>query len=131
MYDDEFLMQLVGGSQLLKAAAMCILKMRECHCIPLSVMDSIISDVQSLYKVALQQLGDHVQHALNEAGVDPDVIHSVTGEIADGAHTQLFEGLATQSQQIAYFKDHFKFVVSYNVPGQGATSDPLLTHTCS
>lgn len=76
----------VRGSQVQITAAMWILKTRECHRIPICVMDSMISDIQSLYKVALQQLGDRVQDALNKACVDPDVINSVMGEMADGAH---------------------------------------------
>ena len=74
-------------------------------------MDSIISDVQSLYGVALSQLGDRVHRILNEAGVDRGVLNSVTAEMNNGHHAHIFEGLNTQSQQLAYFKEHFQFVV--------------------
>lgn len=43
----------IDSPQLQKAAATWILKTHELHRIPLSVMDSIIQDVQSLYAIAL------------------------------------------------------------------------------
>lgn len=69
------------------------MKTLECHRIPTSVMDSVISDVQSLYNVALEQLGDNIQSALNEAGVAPEVINSVAREIAGGTHAHILRDL--------------------------------------
>ena len=103
---------MVYCTRLQKAAATWILKTRECHRLPLSVMDSIIFDVQSLYDVALSQLGDHINHILSEAGVDQGAMNSVAAEITNGPHMHIFDGLKTQSQQLAYYKEHFQFVVS-------------------
>ena len=72
-------------------------------------MDSIIFDVQSHDDVALSQLGDHINHILSEAGVDQGAINSVAAEITT---MHIFDGLKTQSQQLAYYKEHFQFVVS-------------------
>lgn len=99
-------------TQLQIAAATWILKTRECHRIPLSVMNSIIFDVQSLYDVALSQLGLRIDRILNEKGIDEVVRNSVTAEIASGPHADIFDGLKTQSQQVAYYKKHFQLVVS-------------------
>ena len=74
-------------------------------------MDSIIYDVQSLFEVALGQLGDRVQMVLSEAGVSSELRRSVEAEFASGTHTHIFAGLTTQSQQMAYFKKNFQFVV--------------------
>ena len=74
-------------------------------------MDSIIHDVQSLYEVALAQLGDCIQRALCDASVNSDVKESVATELTGGSYTHMFAGLTTVSQQMAYFKQHFNFVV--------------------
>ena len=47
-------------------------------------MHSIIFDVQSLYDVALSQLGDNIHHILSKAGVDQEAINSVATEITNG-----------------------------------------------
>ena len=47
-----------------KAAATMILKIREKHRIPLSVMDTIIVDVQSLLDVAMSDLSDQICNKL-------------------------------------------------------------------
>lgn len=75
-------------------------------------MTSITDDVQSLYDVALTQIGSRIQKVLHEAGVDSEVRRSVAAEVSYGPYTQLFSGLTTASQQLAYYKRHFNFVVS-------------------
>ena len=99
-------------TQLQRAAATWILKTRECHRIPFSVMTSIIDDVQSLYKVALAHISDRVQRTLCNSGVDSAIQRSVAAELSDGPYTQVFHGLTTTAQQLTYFKQHFNFVVS-------------------
>lgn len=53
-----------GEGELQKAAAMWILKTRECNRIPMSVIDSIIFDVQSLFDAALGQMRQSVETPL-------------------------------------------------------------------
>ena len=53
-------------------------------------MDSIIYDVQSLFEVALGQLGDRVQMVLSEAGVSSELQRSVEAEFTSGPHTHIF-----------------------------------------
>ena len=52
----------------MQAAATMILKIQEKHRIPLSVMDTIIVDVQSLLDVAMSDLSDQVQCICNKLG---------------------------------------------------------------
>ena len=104
---------LADTATLQKAAATWILKTRESHCIPISVMESIIQDVQSLYEVALTQLSGRVQSILHDAGVTPSTRAMVAKEFTDGTYTHLFTGLNTNAEQMTYYKNNFNFVVSY------------------
>ena len=99
----------IDSPQLQKAAATWILKTREVHRIPLSVMDSIIQDVQSLYAIALSSLSGQVTACLESADVPRDVLDSVTTIFSNPS--QVFEGLQTQQQQLSYFRTNFNFVV--------------------
>ena len=54
------------------------------------------------------------ERSISEAGVDQGAINSVAAEIINGPHMHIFDGLKTQSQQLAYYKEHFQFVVSAN-----------------
>lgn len=92
---------------------MWILKIRECHRVPLSVMDSVIHDVESLFEVTLSFLSTQVETSLERAGVSQDVVESVTAALSD--HPPVFDGLHTQQQQMTYFKRNFNFVVSITV----------------
>ena len=60
-----------------QAAAMSIVKIREQHRLPQSVMSDIIFEIQSLYDVALSVLKHHVGSTLTAADVSPVVIQEV------------------------------------------------------
>ena len=53
-------------------------------------MDSIIYDVQSLFEVALGQLGDRVQMVLSEAGVSSELQRSVEAEFSTTTNCNRF-----------------------------------------
>ena len=80
---------------------------------PLSVMDSLIADVQSLFELGLSDLSKDVSHLLSQAGVEKDVLNAVLARITYGSQAQLFHGLETQSQQLSYFKQNFGLVVCF------------------
>lgn len=96
--------------QIKRAAATWILKTRESHRIPISVMDSMIQDVQSLFDIAVSNLSMHVQATLQSSGVSRGIVESV-GSIFDNCQ-QVFEGLQTNHQQLSFFRSNFNFVVS-------------------
>lgn len=102
----------VDDVQLQRAAATWILKTRERHRIPLSVMDAIVHDVESLFEVAVGQLSDRILSKLKDAGVSNEILESVASECESGPPSNMFEGLRTQHQQLMYYKQNFKFVVS-------------------
>lgn len=110
-FEMYFICHTSDTAALQKAAATWILKTRESHRIPMSVMDSIIQDVQSLYEIALAQLSGGVQRILHDAGVTSSVQDTVAREFTDGVSTHMFTGLSTFSQQMTYFKQHFNLIV--------------------
>lgn len=101
-YADEFHIQ--------RAAATWILKTRERHRIPLSVMDSLIYDVQSLFDIIVSNLSSQVQDCLQNSDVSQGVVESVGSMFH--SYPSVFTGLQTQQQQLSYFRRNFNFVVS-------------------
>ena len=100
-------------SQLQRAAATWILKTRECHRIPVSVMDAIISDVQSLFQLALGEMQSRIRSQLEGAGVPELSIQAITRDVGEQSpYGNIFRGLETQHQQLRYFRSNFRLVVS-------------------
>ena len=97
-------------SQIQKAAATMILKTRENHRIPLSVVDSIIYDVQSLFDIVISNLSSQVQACLQSSGVSQRVAEGVDSIFSNCP--RLFAGLQTQQQQLCFFRRNYNFVVS-------------------
>ena len=60
------------------AAAKWILKNREGHRIPNSVMESIVSGAKFLYETALSEIQQRVVDKIKEANVTPNIITSVS-----------------------------------------------------
>lgn len=106
---------IVSEDALQRAAALMILKAREQHRIPLAVMDGVLGDFQSLYQVAMTACRTKIENSLVEAGVGDDAIASALIHLKEGApFTNIFRGLQTQHQQLAYFRKNFGLVVSTN-----------------
>ena len=103
----------VTESDLQMAAAKWILKNREGHRIPHSVMESIVSGANSLYKVALSEVRSLVIDRLKESNTTSDVIDSVT-DVFDNEtqYTSIFRGLEITYRQNAFIKSNFRYVVS-------------------
>ena len=93
-----------------RAAATWVLKTRESHRIPLSVMDSLIYDVQSLFDIVVGNLSSQVQDCLQYSGVSQGVVESVESIFCNCP--PVFAGLRTQQQQLSFFRRNFNFVVS-------------------
>ena len=92
-----------------KASAVWILKTRELHRLPLSVMDAVMVDIQSLYDMSLQNTC--VTSILRDAKVDTFTIEQVSKEFT--TRKKIFSGRKTQSQQMKYFSENFNMVVIY------------------
>ena len=96
-----------------KASAVWILKTRELHQLPLSVMDAVMVDIQSLYDISLQNTYHRVTSVLRDAKVDTFTIEQVSKEFT--TRKKIFSGLETQSQQMKYFTENFNMVVILNL----------------
>lgn len=92
-----------------RSLALWILKIREVHKVPLSVMDDIILDTQSLIQSLLRHLSNHICSSLKDF-INTDEAKKQIHEVI--SNYTLFHGLETQSRQLSYFKQHFNFVVS-------------------
>ena len=89
---------------------MTILKSHEKHKIPLSVMHSIINDVQSLFQIFTANISEKVQEYLLNVGVSHDVSAGIDPAVFNEC-PRVFEGLQTQQQQLSYFRMNFNFIV--------------------
>ena len=113
--DASTITDIATEESLQRAAALWLLKTREKNRLPLSVMDTMIADFQSLYEIAIS-CRHQVEAALSEAGISEDTITSATVHLSEGSpFTNIFRGLHTQQQQLAYFRRHFGLVVSVTV----------------
>lgn len=114
--DASTIQDIATEESLQRAAALWLLKAREKHRLPLSVVDTMIADFQSLYEIAISSCRHQVEAALLEAGISEDTITSVTVHLSEGSpFTNIFRGLQTQQQQLVYFRRHFGLVVSVTV----------------
>ena len=96
-----------------KAAAIWILKTRECNKLTQTATENI-QDVDSLYQVALHNIHYSVEDILHKAGIDPSALPGLSHVFnSEGPHGRLFAGLESQHKQTKYLKSHFNFVVSF------------------
>ena len=96
-----------------RAVALWILKTREVHKIPLSVMDNVAADAQSLFELVLGQISNHLCASLEEATSVAEAKDCVFRELSGaGTSFNILDGLETQSKQLSYFKRHFHLIVS-------------------
>ena len=83
------------------SAALWILKTRDTHRIPQSVMDGMISDLSSLFQCALASISSKVLCTLKDGGVINDLTRSAFSHLDVGSVgvTELQQGLRPALQQ--------------------------------
>lgn len=101
---------MISAEQLKSSVAKWILKHREGHRIPHSVMESIVLGAQSLFQLSTSGLQHSIIEVLKQNNVPADVISHVTTTITD--QSDIFRGLASTYQQNEYIKANFHYVVS-------------------
>ena len=77
--------EVITSSDLQKAAATWILKSREKHKLPLSVMDTLIADIQSLYDVSLSCITSRVNAIVQQAEIDIQTVELIMTELNGGS----------------------------------------------
>ena len=103
----------VSEDQLKLAAARWILKHREGHRIPQSVMESLISGAGSLFKTACTAVHDLVMLKMEEGKASSDLMSSVSGVFSERSqYTEVFKGLETTYLQNKFIEANLPFVVS-------------------
>lgn len=108
---------IVTEDTLQRAAALWILKTRDTHRIPQSVMDQMVSDLGNLFQCALAGISSKVSCIMKDNGVAEDVVKSVCSHLdRDGPFSDIFRGLKTHRQQFKYFQKNFDLVVSPFTP---------------
>ena len=110
--------EMITPSNLQKAAATWILKSREKHKLPLSVMNTLIADIQSLYDVSLSCIASRVSAIVQQAEIDIQTAELIMTELngcLSSACSNIFRGLLTQAQQMHYFWSNIGLVVSYSI----------------
>lgn len=89
------------------AAAKWIMRNREGHRIPHSVMESIVAGAQSLYEIALSKIQDRVIGRMKETDIASDIISSVSSVFdSETQYTSIFKGLETTYRQNMFIKDN-------------------------
>ena len=59
----------ISDEDMKRAAALWILKTRELHRIPQSVMDEMLGDIQSLFQMSLSGISERIRATLSEASI--------------------------------------------------------------
>lgn len=90
--------------------ALWFLKSREIHKIPLSVMDSIAKDMQSIFDLAVENFQSNIHSILHKAvnlNEAKENIFKYTN-----FNLNLLQGLHSHSAQLQYFRNQFNLIVS-------------------
>lgn len=100
-------------SELKKAAATWILKVKEGHKLPQSTINSVFNDFIEFNCLLLQDLHSVVIQKNRSAGLDPDTVSGLS-EVFDSnsLYGKPFQGLETQYLQQKYLRENFSMVVS-------------------
>ena len=102
--------------QLKRVAILTLLKSREVHQIPMSVMDEIKADTQSLFTFAIRNIREHVSAELFAAEVAPAVVQSAIKHLeAASPLANVYHGLSTQHLQNSFLEQKLNMVVSCRV----------------
>ena len=102
----------ISENELKTAAAKWILKIREGHRIPYSVMESIVLGASNLYALGLAALSSEVESRMHENSVSEEVIDSVKNVLLGETQYTIFGGLDSTFKQNEFIKANFGIVVS-------------------
>ena len=88
-----------------------ILKTRECRSLTRSAMQGVIEDTMSLLDFAASNIKTQVYAKLSNNSISSDKL-SQCDEIFNNFGHKFFDGVATFHQQLKFYRENFRFVVS-------------------
>ena len=92
----------MADSDIRKAAATWILKIKEKHKLSQFAINQILEDVTDLFQISLSTSLRKISSELESAGIHQDVVSAVSG-VFDGDSGRPFKGLETEYHQRQYF----------------------------
>jgi len=99
-----------------RAVAMWILKSREIHKLPLSVMNNIMEDIQSLLDVIVGSLKTKILSQLSSSrSLSITAVEKIVAEQFEMLSSNVFKSFRTNSLQMRFFRQHMGLVVSVTV----------------
>jgi len=100
-----------GSDHVRQYAAKWILKTRECRALTRSAMQGIIEDVTDLLDFACLSVKAKVYKKLSSMGINSSDLTQLD-EIFDNCGKKIFDGVVTFHQQLQFYRQNFRFVVS-------------------
>ena len=97
-----------------RAVALWILKSRELHKIPVSVMDGVAKDLQSIFDAMTESIRSTLHSILTEAANLTEAKAQINTYMS-GGNFNILQGLHSQSAQIEYFRNHLNLIVSHYI----------------
>ena len=98
--------------ELVRNAALWILKLKEGRKLSQSATEEILSDVTEMCSNLINCLGEDLYKLLNSMNINPDDIPGLKDLFKEESqYTQPFRGIDTFYLQMSYYRSHLKFVV--------------------
>lgn len=95
-------------------AAMFLMGLKEKYMITQVALQGVIEGVTNLVQSHLDALHSQVQQQLLQSGVSQAAIDGIQPLFSEcGTYAHPFQGLETQYQQLKFYRQHFKLIVSY------------------
>ena len=112
--DDDSRTQPQDTVDINRGVAIWLLKSREIHKIPESVMSTIMADVQDLCSHIMENLLDKSIAILHNA-TSINIAENMIRDAFQSQTRDIFQGLQTKATQLCYFRSHLGLVVSHNL----------------
>ena len=98
----------ITTNELERSAALWILKTKECHRIPQSVLDGMLPDLISLFQEASTLAQYNIKETLMNAGVSSEIVRSAFDHMTeDSILSNPFRSLNSHCRQLNYFRQNF------------------------
>ena len=107
-----------------RAVALWILKSRELHKIPVSVMDGIAKDLQSLFDVMTESIRSTLYSILTGAANLTEAKAQINTYMSEW-NFNILQGLHSQSAQVEYFRNPLNIIVGHYI------TLTLMHYTCT